>query len=683
MMKSCILIILSVIPYAFCKAQIDVRNIVIARDSFGIPHIFAPTDPEVAYGLAWAHAEDDFETLQWVILSGKAKLSTALGKTGGQADYLIQLLQCRRQVEKLWPTLSEDFLALIKGYVQGLNDYARKNPGLVKYKKAFPFDEKDYMTATLFSVTLFCGVEDALRKIYSGGVKTLPGFVAGGSNAIAMNSQKTISGESFLVLNAHQPNTGPFAFYEAHLCSQQGWNPLGGLFPGACVILHGTNEHLGWAHTINYQDKVDIYQLQMHPYRPNLYKWDEKWIPLEIKKARLKIKGLPFTIRKKVYESVYGPTVKTKKGVFSIRTAALSDIRALEQWYRMNKAVNFSTFYQAIAPIHIPMFNIIYADRYDTIFYISNGKIPERPHHPDRNWKETVQGNTSATLWTTLKKIHQLPQYVNPPSGYLYNTNHSPFLATARPYQLDSNLFDKNDGWETHHNNRSLRLTELIGEEKINYEQFKKIKFDITLPSVLQYPYQIDSMLNLPAKDYPALENIIQTFQQWDKSASVDSKGAAIFVIAYYYLAEKLRGAPPGKLSKAQAVETFQFVYDYMMKYFGTTGITLGDLQKLVRGTKELPMHGFPDVLSPSFSEPYKKGLRKVTGGDAYICFVRYPKDGSLPQIESVNTFGASMNPASPHFADQMPLFLKQQTKRLSMDKEEVLKTAIRIYHPF
>src|SRR5438045_1259176 len=71
------------------SAQINPANITIARDSFGVPHIFAPTDPEVAYGLAWAHAEDDFETLQLVALSGKAIVGTGLGKKGAEADYVI------------------------------------------------------------------------------------------------------------------------------------------------------------------------------------------------------------------------------------------------------------------------------------------------------------------------------------------------------------------------------------------------------------------------------------------------------------------------------------------------------------------------------------------------------------------------------------------------------------------
>ena len=118
-----------------------------------------------------------------------------------------------------------------------------------------------------------------------------------------------------------------------------------------------------------------------------------------------------------------------------------------------------------------------------------------------------------------------------------------------------------------------------------------------------------------------------------------------------------------------------------MMKYFGNTNLVLGDLQKLVRGDDERPAWGLPDVLSAAYTDPYKKGLRKVVYGDAYICFVRYPKN-SLPIIESVNTFGASSHPGSPHYKDQMGLFQRQQTKPMTLDKQQVLSTAERIYHP-
>ncbi|MFZ1329457.1 MAG: penicillin acylase family protein [Chitinophagaceae bacterium] len=664
------------------SAQISPSNITIARDSFGIPHVFAKTDPEVAYGIAWAHAEDDFETLQLVVLSGKAKLGTGIGKKGAEGDYVINLLRIRKTVDEQWNTLSPDFLALIKGYVAGLNAYAKAHPSAIKYKQAFPFDEKEYMTAVVFSIGLFCGIDQALPQILGGKVETIPGFNPQGSNAFAMNSVKTTTGESFLAINAHQPQEGPVAFYEAHLQSEQGWNMLGGLFPGGCLIFHGTNENLGWAHTVNYQDKIDVFQLEMNPANKNQYKFDGQWMNLEQDKAKLKVKGIPITIGKKIYWSKYGATLKTDKGVFALRVPATMDIKALEEWYRMNKAKNFTEFYKAVSITSLPMFNIMYADRYDTIFYISNGKMPRRNPDTKYNWKSTVPGNTSATLWTEFKPISELPQYINPSSGYLFNTNHSPFLATDTRNNLDRKKFDITDGYETYHNNRSQRVTELINSDKVDYTTFKKIKFDQQLPKELKYTYGIDSMLNLSVNDYPVLKDVITNFQGWDRKAITTSKGAAIFLLVYDYVAKKLGGTPARQLTKSESVETYQYVYDYMMQHFGKTDLVLGDIQKLVRGDDVRPAWGLPDVLAATYTAPYKDGMRKVNSGDAYICFVRYPKDGSLPIIESVNTFGASMHPDSPHYKDQMTMFQNQQTKPMTLDKQQVLKNAKSVYHP-
>jgi len=122
-------------------------------------------------------------------------------------------------------------------------------------------------------------------------------------------------------------------------------------------------------------------------------------------------------------------------------------------------------------------------------------------------------------------------------------------------------------------------------------------------------------------------------------------------------------------------------VKDYMLKYFGRTDLVLGDIQKLVRGDKTWPLGGFQDLLSPQWTEPYKNGMLKSTGGDGYIMFIRFPKD-QLPVIETVNMYGASARPGNQHFDDQVPLYLKQETKHMTLDKKEVYAGAERVYHP-
>jgi acyl-homoserine-lactone acylase len=413
---------------------------------------------------------------------------------------------------------------------------------------------------------------------------------------------------------------------------------------------------------------------------------DGHWLALEKRKIKLNIKGIPFAVSKMAYTSIYGPTVKTPKGeYFSLRLPALFDAGALQQWYAMNRSTNFQEFKAALAQNHLPMFNIMYADKQDNIFYISNGKMPYRNADPKYNWASTLPGNTRATLWDTFKPLDALPQYLNPASGYLFNTNHSPFLATTTAENLNPAKFDKYDGYETYHNNRSQRAKDLIdGYDKISWEDLKRIKFDRQLPATILYPYGLDAsvLFSLKESDYPALSTIIQGIKQWNHVTDIESVGALYYNIAYYQASKIRTNGSKEPLSEAEAVQLCQYVHDFLLKHYGRLDVKLGEFQRLQRGTEDWPQAGMPDVLAAVMSEPFGESKRKMNSGDAYIGFVKFPKDGGLPLIETVNTFGASSHSESKHFADQRAMYQAQQTKVMSLDKAEVLKKAMRVYHP-
>ncbi|MCA6514637.1 MAG: penicillin acylase family protein, partial [Chitinophagaceae bacterium] len=112
--------------WQFSSAQFRIDRIDIIRDSFGVPHIFAPTDPEVAYGLAWAAAEDDFFTIQESLIIGKALSGIYKGKEGAQTDYIIHLMGIPELVNTRYDQdLSPAFQRLLEGYCAGLNAYAQ------------------------------------------------------------------------------------------------------------------------------------------------------------------------------------------------------------------------------------------------------------------------------------------------------------------------------------------------------------------------------------------------------------------------------------------------------------------------------------------------------------------------------------------------------------------------------
>ncbi|WP_395617660.1 penicillin acylase family protein [Aquirufa sp.] len=680
------LLALCLLPLLVQAQQPLIRKdkITIARDTYGVPHIFAPTDPEVAYGLAWAHSEDDFKTIQTLILTGKGKLGTYLGKKGAPVDFVFGLLNTRKVVDQQIKSMDPKFLQLVQGYLLGLEAYGKAHPSEILNKHIFPIALEDYIATTMFSVAIFCGVDKTLPKILDGSIPSLPGFTGEGSNAFAIKGSKSATGEPMLVINAHQPIEGATAFYEAHVQSEEGWNILGGLFPGGPLIFHGTTPNLAWAHTVNFQDKIDVYQLQTDKAHPGQYKVDGEWLPLVKRKIKLSIKGIPIPVSKTAYESIYGPTVKSPNGTyFSIRLPSLMDAGALQQWYAMNRSTNFTEFKAALNQNHLPMFNIMYADKEDNIFYISNGKMPYR--NAKYNWASTLPGNTRETLWEKFKPLSELPQHLNPAAGYLYNTNHSPFMATAVNENLNPANFDKYDGYETYHNNRSQRAKELIDTyDKISLEDLKRIKFDRQLPAKILYPYGYDAsvLFTLDASKYPALATIIKGLKEWDHVTNIESVGALYYNILYYGASKIRHTGSKEPFTETEAVEVVQYVHDFLMKNYGRLDVTLGEFQRLKRGDQDWPQAGMPDVLAAVMSEPFGESKRKMISGDAYIGFVKFPKDGGSPLIETVNTFGASSHPESKHYADQRELYQAQKTKRMTLDKDEVLKNAEKIYHP-
>ena len=674
------LLLVSTLSYS----QINPKNIDIVRDEYGIPHIYAQTDAEVAYGLAWANAEDDFTTIQEAYLAGNAMLSNYIGLKGAAADFITQFIGSKNLIEEKIGTISEDYMAVVEGYSQGLNAYASNNPDKVLYKKLFPITPKKMLMYS--QLQLFISNEGAYWAGRILNNDTQDDFLdqnLTGSNVIAMNSSKTVSGETFLAINTHQPLEGPTSWYEVHLNSQEGTNIIGTMYPGTPNVVIGVNEYLGWSHTVNYPDKTDVFKLRMKNKRK--YIVDEEEYELEKLKAKITIKvlGIPIKINRKYYKSIYGPTLKNKSGYYSIRTPTLFNVKALEQWWRMGKSKNFTEFYNNLKMKELPGFNIGYADKYDTIFYMSNGIIPKRAQ--GYNWKGIVPGDTKKTLWTEYHNIEDLPQVIQPESGFIYNANHSPFKSTSADENPNEENYNENMGYETYDNNRSTRLIELIESyDRVSYDDFKDIKYDNSFPSKFNYNFMdisIIETLKLQAEN--DLFELLDIIQKWDRKTDIDSQGAGLYGVLYYQLVRNYRDEIQKNnkiVSKEILLSALADTKAYIINNFGSTKITLGDFQKLVRGDKELPIWGLPDVITAMSSRPYKDGKYKVTQGESYIGLVRFNENG--PILESIISFGNSDNPESDHYTDQMEKYSKFQTKKMTFDKNIIYSEAKEIYNP-
>ena len=684
MIKRIFLFILITFP-AFSQ-NINVNNIEIIRDNYGVPHIYSETDKELAYGLAWVHSEDDFKTIQEAYLAGNALLSKHIGLRGAPVDFLTQLIRSNEVIDSLYGSIDKKFLEVAEGYAKGINRYAKLNPDQVLVKKLFPITPKKMLKYSFLQLFISSEGDRAVRAIFENDFESLNFQRRNelGSNLFSFSTKKTKNGETYMTINTHQPLDGPTSWYEVHLESKEGTSIIGATFAGAPCILTGTNKNLAWTHTVNRPDKTDIFQLEMVKNSKRKYFFDNKILKLKKYrgKAFINILGIPIRISKKYYSSIYGPTLKNKTGFFSVRSGSLFKIRGLEQWWKMNKARSFDEFYSILEMNEIPGYNIGYADKDDNIFYISNGLIPVRNNK--FKWTGVLPGNTSETLWTEYYKTHELPQVLNPESGYIYNANHSPFKSTSIDENPNPQDFAPNMGFETFDNNRSTRIFELIESHKsIDYKVFKKIKYDNKFPTPFNYNFMdVNNIMEMKPTEYPEVADLIEQIQNWDRSTDVNSTGAGAYAMFYYTLADKYfyKSYYDRNFSKSLIADCLVEVKKRMKKYFNSTTIKLGDFQKLVRGDKEMPIFGMPDVITAMNASTYKDGKVQVTHGESYIQLVKFSSKGT--EIESIISYGSSDNEESPHYNDQMELYSKFKTKKMSFDKDYVLKNARTTYNP-
>ncbi|SVD42498.1 uncharacterized protein METZ01_LOCUS395352, partial [marine metagenome] len=199
------------------------REVTIYRDTWGVPHIFGETDSDAAFGLAYAHSEDDFSTIQDVIIMVKQKSGLLKGKDGAITDFLMEWLRIYETVDKFYHShLSPEVKQLMEGYCQGINLFAHEHNDEIKLN-VFPVEPRDIVVGFVFRTPMFFGLDRELESLFN--LKEKPEIQSKskrekspspiGSNGFAVSPKRSENGETMLVINSHQPWDGPTSWYEA------------------------------------------------------------------------------------------------------------------------------------------------------------------------------------------------------------------------------------------------------------------------------------------------------------------------------------------------------------------------------------------------------------------------------------------------------------------------------------
>lgn len=657
--------------------SINVENIKIYRDEYGVPYIYTQTDAEAAYGLAWVQCEDNFEDVQESLLAVNSLLAQDRGKDGALLDAAAFIVNAYQVVEEKYEeSFSEDFKKIIKAYADGMNAYASHYPNEVRNKDLLPITEYDVIASYVLNMFFISNVYFDLGRIFENNLESLNrSQVPSGSNGIAASPNYTTDGNTYLVCNSHQPLEGFAAWYEVQINTEEGWHFHGATFAAGMTPFVGTNENLGWTHTVNYDDFTDVYKLRMVEGEKLKYHFDDEILTLKKRKFKTKVKigPLKIPVSKTFYESVHGMVIKNKEGYFAIRFSPNMAIGQAEQWYRMNKANNFDEFMEALEMQQVASLNIVYADKDENIYYLGNGLFPKR--NPNYDWSKVIPGDKSETLWKEeFLPLENLVSVLNPKCGYIFNANNTSFDCTCEAEDPKKEDFPAWMGYQHGRTARSIRFQALFNEyESIDYNDFKVIKYDTKMefPLYTRNIGNLDLIRNLDAQKYPQIKDVINKLNEWNGETTIDNQGATIMSLAVQHLLKYMGKEHIRELNTSLPEEVFveglEFAQKHLLKHFNSIDVPIGDLQKHVRADKEIPIGGIPEAIAQLYTVPYKNGLYKSYLGDSYILFATYDKNG-LVKIETSNCYGSSNRKTSPHYTDQMELHVNKELKEIQFN---------------
>lgn len=691
-------------------AEYDVR---IIRDGYGVPHVFGARDADVSFGFGYAHAEDDWTTIQDTLIAARGMTAQYKGKGSAPQDYLYDLFKVRESVEQDYESqVSADAKAIAQSYAAAMNLYAVNNPDEV-LPNILPITEQDVMAGFAWATPFFYRLDGYLTELFTaedrpnvspwGQTSSLDdvAYSVRGSNAFAVAPSRSTDGHTRLIGNSHQPMTGPYAWYEAHLVSEEGMNTLGGTFPGVPIMAQGATPNLAWTHTVNRPDLIDIYALEVDDNdKPTQYRLDGEWIDFERSKSKFRVKlAGPFSlpISRDVLWSAHGPVLSTPTGHYAIRFAGLGALEpgglgALDQWLAMNKATNMTEWRAALDSQGVLSFNIVYGDKDGNIGAVYNARMPRRIEGPE--WEEILPGDRSELIWDEFRPVSDMPQIWNPPCGWVFSANATPFNITDEACNLEREDFSETFGIEDRITNRSLRALALLeNDESISREELLRYRADTRYDPNSNLMKLVVEIVATQTDD-DTLKQAQDILRNWDGDTSKTSRGAALAVITgtrtlgYEY-----------QEREADAMEMLEKTAAELLARFGRLDPEWGEVNRIIRGDVSVPLDGAPDVLRAIYADrdgltkcheassastsssgdkaekacAAKTGVLNAFAGDTHIFIADWALNGRY-MVDSIHNYGsATLDETSPHYNDQVELFSQGGYKRIAMTLEDVL----------
>jgi acyl-homoserine-lactone acylase len=695
--------------------QAQAKNVTIIRDDWGIAHVYGKTDADTVFGAMYAQAEDDFNRIETNYLTSLGRLAEAEGESKLTQDLRMRLfidpadLKAKYEKSPLW------LQKLMQAFANGLNFYLATHPE-TKPRVITRFEP--WMALSFTEGSIGGDIESInLNQLEAFYTKKTPPNVASivdlpeeprGSNGVAIAPSNTASKRgSLLLIN---PHTSFFFRSELQMVSEEGLNAYGASTWGQFFIYQGFNERAGWMHTSSGIDTIDEYLETVEKVKNNyVYRYAGRTRPVRKSSIELAFRKKDGEMAAKsftVYKTHHGPIIREENGKWVAVRLMHEPVKALTQSYLRTKARDYKAFLQTMELKTNSSNNTIYADADGTIAYFHGNFLPRRNRRFD--WTKPVDGSDRATEWGPLHLLKDLPSFKNPSSGWLYNTNNSPWSAAGPDSPRKENYpAYVESGVE---NPRGLHAISVLKDTR-----------DFTLDSLLAAAY--DSYLPWFEKPLPALIKAwdalngadprrpklaqqIEMLRGWNLRWSVSSVPTSLGVYWGEELRKRRKLGPRGvtldladyaatKASPQELLECLEAASAKLEADFGKWNTAWGDINRFQRNNGDIVQQfndnapstpvGFTSAVwgsLASFGARAYPGTKKWygTSGNSFVAAVEFTPD--RVRARAVSAGGENGNPASRHFNDQADRYAAGDLREVYFYKDQLQGHTERQYQP-